>query len=419
MNRVGVFLFLLSCVSPGRALAQPAAMSALDIEAYIARVDDAARLRASAEVGVDVERARVRVAGARPGARVDVGLAQLDVSGEGAPTSAYLGFTVPIELGARGRRLDVANANVAIADANVSARRLAFVHDATLAFIDALESVATLEVEARTLASYERVVEASTRRLARGAIAEGEMLDAVLAAARARVRVETTQSLIEARGVALVAYLLEPLNAISPEGDLDVAARTFDEEALVERALAHRPDLMAFELAITRAEAEARLASRSRIPTIDLTVALTHNGSTRTEQFAQNRNDTLAVLVGLPLPTPGRRLGSVAVAVAERGRASAALEQRRREVVVEVRAALMAYRGAVARLATHDTTLRETARARLAIAERTFDVGESTLFERLDVERRLHELELEHVRAKAEHHRALVRLATATGTLGL
>lgn len=384
-------------------------------EVFLARADEVALERASTELGADVARARIASARTRPMPRVEIGLAQVDVSGQGAPTSSSLGVVVPVEIGARSRRVSYAEVNAAVIAADADVLRLAFRRDADLAFVAALEADAELALERRALATFEGIVDASARRFARNDLTRGELVDAELAAARARVRVTLAEGRLRERRALLAVFVAEPRAEMVPSGTLDAQPRTLDEDALSALALASRPELASIDLAIERALVEARIARNSLAPTLELSATWTHNGRTSEPQFAQHSNDTLALLVGLPLPSPARASASLEIAHAEQARWTAAATQRRNAILVETRTAIRSYEAARDALAVYTSTVAATIAERRRIVERAFEAGEVTLFERLDVARRAHELDLEMLHARADHERALVRLGFAVG----
>src|SRR5690606_21197459 len=117
--RILVWLVVAAAwVVPEAGAAQPRA-ARLSFEEYLARVQVSSQANV-VDAEVAVAEARMGTARMRPDPWLSLGLAQLDISGAGAPTGFSAGLTMPVELGgARRRRVELARVDIELARADV------------------------------------------------------------------------------------------------------------------------------------------------------------------------------------------------------------------------------------------------------------------------------------------------------------
>ena len=173
----------------------------------------------------------------------------------------------------------------------------------------------------------------------------------------------------------------------------------FDEEAspeaLVELALARRPDLAALLAAHRAADEEVRLEVRRQFPLI-------------------------AIGTGISL-TPGlfTRFNRPAIrtAIARRSMSARLVTESVHGLRREVSDALASYREAERELEFLETALLPNAESSLDLARQSFDAGEVTLLEILTLQRALVDARTRTTEARAELRRRRWRLLVATGAL--
>lgn len=402
-------------------LASPATASAdetLDLVTFLSRVreDGVESLALRAPIATaDTQRA---VAGLRPAPGLELGLAQLDVSGQGAPTSSIVGVAIPIELGGdRGARLDSATAGRELVAADASRDIAHLTREAALAFIDAVEADELVAVRRSSLEAVARLMALDESRLQRGEITEVDFLRGAVEHDRLAAELAHAEGLSRARREALRRYLPTDAEPIAPTLVVLHDEPTGTEAEWIARALESRPEMTVLASRVAVARAGREQVRAARVPDAYLRLAWTHNGRTDEAQFRQHWNDVVAVTLGMPMPFANRRradLGHADAVIAEAETVAEAMETR---IAAEVRAAYAEHVGAHDRHAAFEGGVADRA-ARLA--ERTqhaYERDAATVLELLASRRAADEVEASRVAARAEHARTRVRLQAAT--LGL
>src|SRR5512139_1087381 len=151
-------LVVAGSIPTREVFAQYTDVLALDRVEYLDRVASDAPRWLTARERTEVVQAERGVARRRPNPFIEAGLAQFDVSGQGAPTASLLAVDVPIELGGdRARRLDEVDARLALNDAELDAETRQLLFGASIAYTDALAAEALVDARTRLLAGYEIV----------------------------------------------------------------------------------------------------------------------------------------------------------------------------------------------------------------------------------------------------------------------
>lgn len=403
--------------SPGEE-ALSGAVERLSLLEYLARVEGSSRA-ASLAAQVPIAEARVRTAGMLPDPRVTAGIAQVDVSGQGAPFGAMVGVAVPLELGgARSRRVALARAEVALARAQAAEASGELELAAALAFVDAQEAEANHALALDALRVATSIAELNDRRYRARELGEADALRAELERDRLRAELHASEGKVWASALRLSAYAAPASGGagpILPSEALSPSSGSVDVEALVAKALDQRPLIRAYAAQVARSRRAVALARRERIADMELGASLTHYSATDEEQFRQRSNDVVAVTLTMPIPFSNRRNGAVSEARAHVERDARAYEAARAEVAAEVRAAYAALESARERVRVFAGGEPERLARFLDRVEREYTAGESTLYARLDAERARTEIRRAQVAALAELARARLRLARAVG----
>lgn len=252
--------------------------------------------------------------------------------------------------------------------------------------------------------------------VALGQIAPIERLDNRRAILQRRSALVAAERLLEQRAIDLSLYLRDaqgqpqrPAVARVPGDALEQPAAAPDEGETVRLALARRPDLAARRTRRDERAVELRLAENGRLPSLDLSTAMTRDtgGVTRDVQLG----------VGLTWPFQQRK------ADGQRARARAALQRAESEIRwledqirADVQDALSAVRAATGVL---EAVVAETALAReLEQLERDrFALGDSTQFQVNLRELATADAAVREIRARADVQKARAALDAAIGTL--
>ena len=242
---------------------------------------------------------------------------------------------------------------------------------------------------------------------------------------RERVATAQARGLAAARDRALAEARLVRVLGLDggpyafPTDSAAVAPRTVDAEALVDRALASRPDLAAARAAADAVEAERQAARAGRLPSVTVgayvgTGYSSAAGSGLLGQVGDNGAGALRLGVSVPILDRGVtrqrvRQAEARAAVLERER-----EDARRAVALEVRERAIAL-DALAAQAELAAVRVEAAQAALAAERARFDAGEATLQAVSILQARLVEAEAERARLGVEARFERLFLAVAVG----
>jgi len=313
-----------------------------------------------------------------------------------------------IELGKRGSRVRAAEARRAAARARRDFTHLQVRSGARRAYFLALAEASrvTATREAEIVADELRA--AARERLNLGAGTQLEVNVASAAAGRARgERLGAERRYRRARAELAAAIGAAAGEDVEPSGEMPaLGPPPSDEPAMLARALAERPDLLAVRQERLAADAEVGLARALGIP--DPTIGVSY------ERTPEDRR--LLVGVSVPIPLFNRNQGGRAAARALRTRASVTEDAARRAVEREVRAA---YQGCLlAREAVEgfdrDVVLKMD--ENVDLARESFRAGKIGLFDFNVIRRDLVETQIAYLDALAELVEARYALELAAGT---
>jgi cobalt-zinc-cadmium efflux system outer membrane protein len=248
-------------------------------------------------------------------------------------------------------------------------------------------------------------------RLAAGDISELEGRTAVIDAARAEQEAVRAEMDVALRANDLRARLGLALDS----ADIALAAGTALEantagtcgpmSAMLDEALASRPDVRAAELAI---EVAGRRLGWERPRTLALTAVLDANA-----QGADGFEAGPGIEVAAPLFD--RNQGGRARAAAELERATRAYVATRQRVATELREADIQRQHAIGAVAGWRDTVLRPLEEQVRAAERTFADGETSYLFVVEMNRRLTEARVRAREAEADVARALARTERAVG----
>ena len=338
---------------------------------------------------------------------VSVGLApSKDEAGGARDLDASLGQTIELG-GKRSNRIKAATARRAAAQARFEWVRLQVTARARRAHLLALAAAERVKTAREAEGVADELRSAARERLDLGAGTQLEVNVAAAAAGRARGERLAAERLYRTARTELAAAIgLPGPEDLEPVGSLGSLARPLlDEEALVERALAQRPDLTAVRQERAAAEAEVGLASALAVP--DLTLGAT---------YERSRDDTrFLVGVSLPIPFFNRNQGGRAVAGALRTRATVTEEAARQSVQRDVRGAFRALGLAREAVEGFDRDVVGSLGENVSLARESFRAGKISLFDFNLLRRDLVETQLAYLDALAELVEARYALELATG----
>jgi len=405
---------LVGVGAAGRAAwAEPPA--ALTFQSYLEQTARSNLELLAQRYAVPIAEAQIAVAKVFPDAVLAGGISQVDVSGQAAPLVSTLGVTVPLELGKRAGRIAVAQSDVAVARAELADALRQKRAEAAQAYVDALASRLVLSRKQQTLASLERLVAVNEKRLQSGDIGEVPLIQSRVESQRFRADVLAAEAELASADLALRLYLGQaapprevPLRIT---GELRIAPRTFDLEALLKSAQEHRPDVLAKHRAEDAAAARVSLARRNRM--VDLSLNVSWQRSLLSEPFASPQYDALTAVVSLPIPLSRIYHGEVDAARSSAAQAGLTYQAAALRAQTEVQQSLVRYQSTVKQLGLYTQgVLLDAERVHTATLF-SYQRGGATLLEVLSAQRTVDEVYLAYYGALAEHARQLIALEQA------
>ena len=378
------------------------APATLSLRDAMARALDANRTILAARSAAAIDAAGILAARQHPNPEISVELARE------TPHWAFAG-TVPLEIGGkRQRRIDVAQATLAITEADV--RRIAadVRADVRRAYHVAVATqrrvVIALEIE--VIASRAR--DAAQDRFQTGAAPRLEALQASLALAQAQNDVTAARGDVSAARAELNALLAYPLDSAPALADPPDAGSMPTAAAAAQQALTGNPELDVFQRRVDQERARVALAKAMRRPDPSVTGTLTYDAP---GEFTFGWR--AAAAVALPLFTTGRP--EIAVAEAALTRAIADREARIAQIHGAVSATLA--RAAAARQ-TMDRYQADILPASLQVeqmAEESYRSGQTGLPAYLQTLQGARDVRQRAVQAGLDYQVALADLERAMG----
>lgn len=388
----------------------------LRLREYLAEVERTNLDLAASRCNLPIAEAQVVLARLFPDPQFTGGLDAYDLTDQGLPTSFVWGLSQTIELGGkRGARIAEARAGVTLAEAQLADFFETLRVSATNAFIDALAARQILDRKRRTLESVERLVAATEQRLRAGDVSPTAVWQVKVEAERFRADFVSAEGDVRAADAALELYLGAPEAGqpphVVPAGDLKVPARAMQEDALVERAVASRSDVLVALGAERAAQAHVGVARANRWIDPSLAASITHNPSDAGAGIPAQK--ALGLTLSFPLPISRLTHGELDAARASAQQAGTQAASVRRRVAVEVRQALARYEATRNAVDVYAGGVLANADRALEATHYSYDRGATRLLELLDAQRTVDDVYLGYASALAEHARASVTLERA------
>lgn len=386
----------LATVAPASAQTVAVAPDGLSIEALVAMALERAPALEAARTRIEVAEGERRQASLRPNP-----VASVDRQERfgGADAQTTIGLTWPLDLFRRDARVSVVDQDVRRATALADLER---VDRAALVRVRAADLLAA----SRQLEVVRQMAQAARSRLdmlaARVESGAGRPLDRDLADVEWR-RTDTEilrwQGEVDAALAALKAAVgwtgEAPLRLAAPLDDA-IAGLPPAPPTASSDALARRPDVRAAEAMEARADAMADAARREG--RFDLSVTA---GYMRRDTGRERMNEAM-VGVMVDLPWRNRQQGAVAAAQAEGRAARAMTTMQRQDAEAEMASAAARDAAASAAVERFRAGLMELASANLDVVREMWRLGQGTLFDVIEEERRYLSLQSEYTAALRE-----------------
>ena len=387
----------------GAAAAAGQAPATLSLNEAMARAIDANRTILAARTARAIDAAGIQAAGQRPNPEVS-----FEVARE-TPHWAFTG-TVPLEIsGKRQRRIDVANATLAVTEAE-TARIVADVRaDVRRAYYQAVGAARRVAIAQELEAIQRRARDAAQDRFQTGAAPRLEALQAGLALSQAQNEVAAAQGDLNAARADLNALLAYPLDAAPALADPLDAGQLPTLTAATQQVTAGNAELQVLEKRIDEERARVALAKAMRRPDPSVTASLTYDAP---GEFLFGWRAGAGV--ALPIFTTGRP--EIAVAEATLTRTIADRDARVAQITGAVSAALAR---ATAARQTVDRYQIEILPASLQVeqmAEESYRSGQTGLPAYLQTLQAARDVRRAALQAGLDYQLALADLERAIGT---
>jgi cobalt-zinc-cadmium efflux system outer membrane protein len=408
--------------APAAAPAEITASEEIKFSAFLAEVAASNLDYAAQRYNVPIAEAQVLAARVSPNPVLAAGTSGRDITDHGEnrePANNSVGLTQTIELaGKRGKRVAVARANLAQAAATLEDFFRNLRGTAADAFIDALANRRIAEEKKRSAESLDQLVTANQKRLEVGDIGETDVTQSRVDALQFR-----SEFLAALSGARVAAVGLEQLlgrnhssGTLVAVGNLEGPARTLDEEALVQRALGSRPDVMAARRAFASARASFELAKAMRVPDLDVGFTYQDNQRSHNEVAPAPTYASIGVSLSLPIPLWNRYRGELEAARQTALQSEVSLRAVEVRARVEVRQAVARYRLANERVAMYVGGALADAAAVYKAKTFSYEHGATNLLDVLNAEKTENDVRLAYLDALAERAKALVAAEQAAGS---
>jgi cobalt-zinc-cadmium efflux system outer membrane protein len=401
VHRVAILTVALAAMAVAHPSAQtPGALSLTDA---IARAAEAAPAAVAARLARPIDVAGIAAAAQRPNPEFGF---EYDKE---TPHWAFTG-TLPVEVSSkRQRRIDVANATLAVTDAETARIGADLRADVRRAYYEAVAANRRVAIAEELQALATRARDAAQDRFQSGAAPRLEALQAALALSQAQNDVTSAQGEAIAVRAELNALLAYPADAAPALADPLEAGPLPTLAAVSAQALAGNAELNVLQKQIDEAHAKANLTRAMRRPDPAVMGALTYDAP---GEFTTGWR--VGATVALPIFTTGR--ADVAVADATVARAQADHDARAAQITGAVAAALARATAARQALDRYERELLPASQQVEQMADESYRAGQTGLPAYLQTVQAARDVRQRALQAGLDYQLALAELERAMGT---
>ncbi len=377
--------------------------AALTLREAVARAVEANRAVLASRTARAISLAERQAAGQRPNPELGV-----EAERE-TPHWAFSG-TLPIEIaGKRQRRLDVAEAGIAVADAEAARTTADVRSDVRRAYFMAVAAVRRIEVarELETIATRAR--DAAQERFQAGAAPRLEALQSQLALSLAQNDAATAQGELAAARAELNALLAYPLEAAPTlEDPLEAGPAPTLQEA-TQLALDGNAELQVLQKQIDEGRARVALAQSMRHPDPSVSGTFVYDSP---PDFTYGWR--LGANIAIPILTTGR--ADVAVAQANLNRAIADRDARQAQITGAVASAVARAASARQAVLRYQNEILPASLQVEQMADESYRAGQTGLPALIQMIQAARQVRLNALQAGLDYQVALADLERAIGT---
>lgn len=316
----------------------------------------------------------------------------------------------PLELGPkRGRRIEVAKGESALADLEIAALARQVRHSVRDAYHQAEFTRAVSAQRAELLALARRLHEIAQARFDAGDVPQLEVVQSDLEVARADAELQLAQQEEEVAGSKLNALLNEPKDAHWELADtLETLPIAPSLDELNARAFDSNPDLQHVRQAAAIEQSRANLLRADRIPDLSAGIGADFN----------NPGSYTAGLRGqfsMNIPIFSRNQGEIAQSVATQHQISRQLLAQQRTIEGEVQAAALEFGARSSQVKIFHDSLAPSAKRLADMAEDSYKAGQSSILTVIDAQRNASQVQREFLDSLLAAHAAFATLEEAVG----
>lgn len=410
-TRVLLIVAAAELIAAGTARAQSSVVApdGLSIEALVAMAMDRAPMLKAAAARIEIAEGERRQASLRPNPFAGADRRQ---QFGGSDSQTTFSLTMPLDLFRRDARVAVASHTVQRAAALAELERVDRAALVRVRAADLLAAVRQLDVVRQVAVAARSRLDMLRARVDTGA---GTPLDRDLADVewqRTDAEALRWQGEVDAAMAALKAAVGWPIHEplqLSSTLDEAIAGLPAVPAALVAAALDQRPDVRAAEAMAGRADAMQHLARREA--RLDLSVT----GAYMWRTIGRDRMNEAMVGVMVDLPWRNRQQGAIAAAAAEGRAARSEVAALRLDAEGDMAAALARDTAAFATVQRYRSGLVDLAAKNLEVVRARWSLGQGTLFDVIEEERRYLSLQVEYTTALRELCEARATVLRAWG----
>ncbi len=387
---------------------------------YLAAVEQHSLDLAAQREGVTAARAGVSIAALPPDPSLSWGVGPKEFSREVNPKprlaqSLSLSWTVETA-GKRGRRVQAAESNVVLAEANAEGVRHGLYNAAASAFAEACRSREALRRQEMTQQALADVVKANEVRRKAGDIGGLELLQSRSERDRYQAAVVKARADAQVAMLNLAVPLSRHVADVFGEPTLACSYDAFepgdDVAALVERALRERDDVRIARAALVNAQDNAGLARANRYvdPSVSVSYGYAPHGRSSSDADGSVRSNTVSLSVSMPIPLSRLQRGELVQAEAAVTQAQLALRQAELKAEADVRATLALFQAARENRARYRDSVLADSQKVLDGMRVSYRNGAASLLELLNAQRSADDAYLADLQSQADLASATVQL---------
>jgi cobalt-zinc-cadmium efflux system outer membrane protein len=395
----------------------PAPSNPLPFEAFLAEVAQNNLEYAAQRYNVSIAQAQIAKAKVFPNPVLGSGYTG-DISGNDMPSSFNLGVTQTfLTAGKRRAGIEVAQRNYQVAGATLEDFFRNLRAASANAFIDALATEVIVEQRRRSSEALDKLVEANEKRFRAGDLAEIDVTQSRVEALQIHSELLAAEANHQTAVIALSQFLGQQRASakVAPAGRLDVPAKTFLLNELVEDALKRRADVVAAWQSQEAARAAVNLARANRFPDLDIGLTWQTTSKSTNKIAPSPQFNSLGLSVSIPLPVFNTFRAELGMARFASEQAEKNWQAARLKAEVEIRQAYARYQLATARVTQYKEGVLRDAASVLEAKLYSYQRGHTSLLEVLNAQREENNVYLAYYDTLTEYAKALVALEQASG----